>query len=79
MAGIPKPVIIRSNEILKQLLSSDKTKLNISHNVSNMEQISFFEKQLIEFKYELEKIDINKMTPMEAMQKLNELKEKLGL
>ena len=79
MAGIPKPVIIRSNEILKQLLSSDKTKLNISHNVSNMEQISFFEKQLIEFKYELDKIDINKMTPMEAIQKLNELKEKHGL
>jgi len=38
-----------------------------------------FERQEAEFKRDLDKVDINRMTPMEALQKLDELKRKHGL
>lgn len=79
MAGIPKPVIARSNEILNQLLSSDKTKPDVSQKIVNTKQIGLFEKQVAALRDDLDKIDINQMTPIEAMQKLNELKEKHGI
>jgi len=37
-----------------------------------------FERQEAAFKKDLDKVDINKMTPMEALQKLDELKRKHG-
>ncbi len=79
MAGIPKPVIARSNEILNQLLSSEKTTPETSLSVMNADQIGLFETKDSELLTDLEQIDINQMTPMEAMQKLNDLKEKHGI
>jgi hypothetical protein len=38
-----------------------------------------FERQEAAFKRDLDKVDTNKMTPMEALQKLDELKRKYGL
>jgi hypothetical protein len=38
-----------------------------------------FERQEAAFKKDLDEVDINKMTPIEALQKLDELKRKHGL
>ena len=42
-------------------------------------QISMFEQQEAKFKKDLDEMDVNSMTPIQALQKLDELKKKHGL
>ena len=78
MAGLPKSVLSRAKEILNHHLESDtQTGTSVPPEASN--QLSMFERQEAAFKKDLDKVDINKMTPMEALQKLDELKRKHGL
>ena len=79
MAGMPQQVIQRANKILKQLEKShsseeltDKVK-----SLNNEMQLSFFnldDPLLEEIKDEILHIDINTLTPVEALMKLNEIK-----
>ena len=86
MAGLPRSVIERAREILTNLEANELSpnrmpklaKRNPGRDVDRS-QVSLFppaEKSKIE--KELTSIDLNKMTPLEALIKLNELKEKFS-
>ena len=82
MAGMPQQVIHRANKILKQLEKShsseeltDKVK-----SLNNDMQLSFFnldDPLLEQIKEEIVNIDIDTLTPVEALMKLNEIKRML--
>ncbi len=83
MAGMPKAIILRAAEILKQLESKsieDKSK-EIGSSIeapasTEQMQLSIFEvsdPSIGKIKEMLGKMDINTMTPIECMMKLNEL------
>jgi DNA mismatch repair protein MutS len=84
MAGMPKPVLDKANSILKKLekshsgdLKSDVKELVEEENM----QLSFFKLDdpvLMQIKEEIEAIDINTLTPVEALMKLNEIKKFVG-
>ena len=76
MAGLPNEVILRANEILNSLSSNRKKIENIEQYDSERIQQStdlHVGKELIE---ELSNIDINSLSPIEALKKLDELKNK---
>ncbi|QTV06011.1 DNA mismatch repair protein MutS [Faecalibacter bovis] len=84
MAGMPKVVVNRANEVLKVLeqSKSDEAISNKTEKITqdNM-QLSFFQLDdpiLESIRDEIMNIDVNTLTPVEALMKLNEIKKKLG-
>jgi DNA mismatch repair protein MutS len=82
MAGMPKQIIRKSEEILKKL-ESNRTKEDNKTKISNKDkmQLSFFQLDdptLIQIRDEITDIDINTLTPVEALMKLNEIKKLIG-
>jgi DNA mismatch repair protein MutS len=80
LAGLPKPVVHRAQEVLAELEGDSrkaKTRLPLKRRRSEVpaQQLSFFGQKspVIE---ELEKLDINSLTPLEALVKLYELQKK---
>ncbi|MDR2383816.1 MAG: DNA mismatch repair protein MutS [Prevotellaceae bacterium] len=85
MAGMPKSVVTRSEEILKELEKShnslEKPVADIASHREGL-QLSFFQLDdpvLKDIRDKLKKIDINSLTPIEALNKLNEIKKITGL
>ena len=84
MAGMPKKVLDRAHEILKQLEQShSNAELTKKDSPKKKEdyQLSFFQLDdplLHQIKEELLKTDINTLTPVEALMKLNEIKKMIG-
>lgn len=85
MAGMPKSVVYRANEILKELEQSHQKK-SLTKPVSDLAghregmQLSFFQLDdpvLKQIRDELIDLDINNLTPVEALNKLNEIKKHL--
>ncbi|MBQ8210526.1 MAG: DNA mismatch repair protein MutS [Clostridia bacterium] len=78
LAGIPHSVVVRARAILKELETDAPEKRTVvSHSEPQEEQISFgsgINEQIIE---EIKNIDINTLTPIEAMTVLYEIKKKL--
>ena len=82
MAGMPQQVIHRANKILKQLEKSHANEelTNKVKTLNNEMQLSFFnldDPLLEQIKEEIVNIDINTLTPVEALMKLNEIKRML--
>ena len=83
MAGMPPSLIERANEILKQLESKhvQETNLETLKKVSSSKiQLSIFDahtETFDEIRNLLENCDINRLTPVEALLKLQEIKSKL--
>tara|TARA_B110000090_G_scaffold66941_1_gene76776 strand:+ start:346 stop:2949 length:2604 start_codon:yes stop_codon:yes gene_type:complete len=82
MAGMPKQIIKKSEQILKKLENS-RTKEDNKNTISNKNemQLSFFQLDdptLIQIRDEITDIDINTLTPVEALMKLNEIKKLIG-
>ena len=80
MAGMPSEIIKISKNILKSLEKSHRENKDIQINESSEMQLTFFgmeNKNYEEFKDELEAIDTDNITPMEALVKLSELKNKI--
>jgi DNA mismatch repair protein MutS len=85
MAGMPKPVLKRADQILAQLEKNHSSDLKsdvkeIAAKEGDM-QLSFFQLDdpvLMQIKDEIENIDINTLTPVEALMKLNEIKKYVG-
>ena len=82
MAGMPNPVVIRANEILSHL---EKDKLS-KHTQKKLEEMPVNNYQLSMFASDpafeevrglLDELDINTISPVEALLKLNEIKMKL--
>lgn len=83
MAGMPKNLLKRANEILAQLEKSHAGTGNEKNNKTKETdyQLSFFQLNdpvLEQIKDELTKLDINILTPVEALMKLNEIKKLVG-
>ncbi|MGI8635141.1 MAG: MutS-related protein, partial [Segetibacter sp.] len=91
MAGMPPKLIERANEVLQQLeskhvdesTSSPKTE-DLSANIKKLSapkiQLSIFDahsETFDEIRTMLNNIDINRLTPVEALMKLNEIKMKV--
>ncbi|MES2566711.1 MAG: DNA mismatch repair protein MutS [Bacteroidota bacterium] len=96
MAGMPKQVVDRANDILKKLEKDHELELSEVEVTSNGDmlqtmssktksksdyQLSFFQLNdpvLEQVKDELIKTDINTLTPVEALMKLNDIKRLIG-
>ena len=76
LAGIPQPVIHRSREILNELNENPHENIKASIEVKKEFQLDLFSKKQSEIFRDLKEIDINQLTPLEAMTKLDELKKK---
>lgn len=84
LAGMPSKVVNRANEILKTLEESrtqGSSKEKIKKVTEENLQLSFFQLDdpvLENIREELTKIDINTLTPIEALMKLNAIKKMIG-
>lgn len=82
MAGMPQQVLHRANKILKKLEKSHSSE-ELTDKVKSLKdeiQLSFFnldDPLLEEIKDEILHIDIDTLTPIEALMKLNEIKRML--
>lgn len=82
MAGIPKPVVKRANQILNQL---EKDRVNVNTKDSSKKtspnvQMNLFQindPKTTEIINLLNNIDVNTLTPVESLMKLNEIKQLL--
>ncbi len=82
LAGLPQSVVTRANEILHQLETGNR-KSGISKPVKEIAenregfQLSFFQLDdpvLSQIRDEIKNLDVNNLTPIEALNKLNEVK-----
>ena len=79
MAGMPKNVLDKANEMLKQLELSRSSKELVINKISS--QLDFFnisDPLLDDLKKEIEELNLDELTPIEALLKLNELKRKIN-
>ncbi len=80
MAGIPSKVVLRADEILKQLESLRNVQGGAAKVPGDM-QLSFFQLDdpvLSQIREQILKTDIDHLTPLEALNKLNEIRKILG-
>ncbi len=85
MAGMPRYVVERANDILVQLEQKNIENQDIGEKVAQLSQpamqLSFFDgaadPKLTAIKEQLEDTDLNRLTPIECMLKLDELKKLL--
>ncbi len=83
MAGLPIFVTNRAKEVLDNLESKELTPYEIKKErlrklkSENDNQISLFEFKDDELRTEINKMELDKITPLEALNKLNELKKKM--
>ncbi len=80
LAGVPKKVISRANEILKTL--EKKVKIREKQEEKEMKkqvsgQLDMYNYKLADVASELDKIDVNELTPIEALNAIVKIKEKL--
>ncbi|NND78042.1 MAG: DNA mismatch repair protein MutS [Flavobacteriales bacterium] len=79
MAGIPSKIVFRAKEVLKSLekMHDSEQKIDLGDDM----QLSFFQLDdpvLQNIKEELIKTDINSLTPVEALFKLDQIKKMVG-
>lgn len=83
LAGMPQSIVKRSNAILKQLEKNteagvSKPKTDKISETKDGFQLSFFQLDdpvLSQIKDEIVSLDVNNLTPMDALNKLNEIKK----
>ena len=83
MAGMPKSIVKRANDILKQLEADNrqqgiasKPMAEVGETRGSM-QLSFFQLEdpvLCQIRDEILNLDVNNLTPLEALNKLNDIK-----
>ncbi len=87
MAGMPQSVVNRATAILKEMEGSSK-KSSLEKPINDMAeqregyQLSFFQLDdpvLKQIRDEVKNLDLNNLTPIEALNKLNEIKKLTGL
>ena len=87
MAGMPPSVVKRANEILRQM-EGDQMKGTLAKPLEGMAekregfQLSFFQLDdpvLKSIRDEIKSLDVNQITPLEALNKLSEIKKLTGL
>jgi DNA mismatch repair protein MutS len=83
MAGIPKKVLKRADHILKQL-ESDRASISTKDSIKKVQdqnyQLNLFQindPKTAELLQTIDKLNIDSLTPIEALMKLNEIKQLL--
>ena len=83
MAGIPKKVLKRADKILKQL-ESDRSNISTKDSLGKVQndnfQLNLFQindPKTAEIIQTIDKLNIESLTPIEALMKLNEIKQLL--
>lgn len=82
LAGVPQPVVARAQEILARLESANVSQASIGANileedkVEKMTQVGFSDIDTLDLVEELRDLDVNSMTPMEALNTLFIFREK---
>jgi DNA mismatch repair protein MutS len=79
MAGLPAKVIHRAKEILHAHASKSQEGQGTIPQLESSNQVSLFEEQEAKLKKELSALNVNAMTPLEALGKLDEIKKKHGI
>ena len=83
MAGMPQSIVKRADQILKQLETDNRQNGDLSKPVGELAtqregyQLSFFQLDdpvLEQIRDEIKGLDVNNLTPLEALNKLNEIK-----
>lgn len=84
MAGMPKSIVKRANEILKQLETDNRQEGISGKPVTQIAsggegyQLNFFQLDdpiLSRVRDEIKNLDVNNLTPIEALNKLNDIKK----
>ena len=81
LAGVPQVVTKRANEILKSIerknvLNNKKLEKQDKNQAEG--QLTMYNYRLAELAHELDKVDVNELTPIEALNTLVKIKEKLS-
>ncbi len=82
IAGMPPSIVDRANQVLRQLEENSQNREALTQDVANPKapsgyQLSFFQLDdpvLSQVRDQILGLDINNLTPMEALNKLNEIK-----
>ena len=80
LAGIPKEVVQRSNEILKSLERKSilgKKRMEKEDKKVVTGQLDMYNYKLAEVAHEIDKINLNELTPIDALNILVKIKEKI--
>ena len=85
VAGMPNKIVSQAENLLKDLENNSAGKNKVSQNnkakAEEEMQLSFFQLDdpvLSEIKAQIEDLDINSLTPVDALLKLNEIKKMVG-
>lgn len=76
MAGVPPSVVRRSEEVLAALEGKDQAPVSVPANLQTM-QMTLFEEQPHAVVEALKDLDVNQLSPLEALMKLDEWKRSL--
>ena len=78
LAGVPNPVVTRANKILRSL---EKGGVKVKEEKEDKKQVAgqfdFFNMKLEEVAHQLDKINVNELTPIDALNTIVRLKESL--
>ena len=80
LAGVPKVVTTRANEILRSIERKNvlnEKKLEKENKKETAGQLDMYNYKLAEIAHELDKIDLNQLTPIDALNTLLKMKEKM--
>ena len=81
LAGMPKSIVGRANEVLHQLEKNNQQGVAVSeitHRSADDVQLSFFQLDdpvLSQIRDEILELDVDRLTPIEALNKLNDIKK----
>jgi len=75
LAGLPEELIAKANAILSGLESGDSTKIKQKSEQSSLPFVVTPEEKKVS--HALKNIDVNELTPIEALQKIDELRKQL--
>ena len=79
LAGVPKNVVTRANKILRSLEKGGVKVKEEKENTKQVEgQFDLFNLKLSDLSHELDKININELTPIDALNTLVKLKEMMA-
>ena len=79
LAGVPQASIKRSNEILRTLERKVKINSEVKENKKIVSgQLDMYNYKLADIAHELDKINLNELTPIDALNILVKIKEKMS-
>ena len=78
LAGVPKNVVARANKILKSLEKNTSKSVEIKEEKKQVEgQLDLYNLKLVDIASELDKVNLNELTPIDALNILAKMKEKM--